>query len=66
MIIEIDTETLFPDGLSDEAINAINAVLLEIAIQWKNKHYHQLNRYYKGQQIDLFDPREPWNRRKTG
>ena len=66
MIIDIDTETLFPDGLSDEAINAINEVLLEIAIQWENKHYNQLKRFYKGQQIDLFDPKQPWNRRKSG
>ena len=64
MIIDIDTETLFPERLSDEAINAINDVLLEIAMQWESKHYHQLKRYCKGQQVDLFDPRQPWNRRK--
>ena len=66
MIIDIDTDTLFPDGLSDEAINAINQVLLEIAMQWENKHFPQLKRYHKGQQVDLFDPKEPWNRRKLG
>jgi len=33
MIIDIDSETLFPEGLSDEAVSAINDVLHEIAIK---------------------------------
>lgn len=63
MIIDIDIETLFPDGLSDEAISAIADVLYEIAMQWENKHYHQLKRFDKARQVDLFDPLEPYRRR---
>jgi hypothetical protein len=63
MIIDIDIETLFPEGLSDEAVSAINDVLYEIVMQWESKHYHQLKRFHKAQQIDLFAPLTPWNRR---
>jgi hypothetical protein len=49
MIIDIDIETLFPEGLSDEAVSAINDVLSEIAMQWQSKHYHQLKRFHDQQ-----------------
>jgi c-di-AMP phosphodiesterase-like protein len=62
MIIDIDSETLFPEGLSDEAISAINHVLAEIAMQWESKHYHQLKRFRQQQQIDFCDPLKPWRR----
>lgn len=65
MIIDIDSETLFPDGLSDEAISAINDVLAEIAMQWESQHYHQLKRFRKQQQIDLCDPLKPWCRKNS-
>ena len=67
MIIDIDIETLFPEGLSDEAISAISAisdVLAEIAMQWESKHYHQLKRFREQQQIDFCDPLKPWCRKK--
>jgi hypothetical protein len=63
MIIDIDSETLFPDGLSDEAISAINDVLAEIAMQWESQHYDQLKRFREQQQIDLCDPLKPWCRK---
>ena len=63
MIIEIDIETLFPEGLSDEAISAISDVLSEIAMQWQSKHYQQLKRFQKQQEIDFCDPLEPWRRK---
>ena len=59
MIIDIDSETLFPEGLSDEAISAINDVLSEIAMQWESKHYQQLKRFQKQQEINLCDPLQP-------
>ncbi len=65
MIIDIDSETLFPDGLSDEAISAINDVLAEIAMQWESQHYHQLKRFRKQQQIDLCHPLKPWCRKNS-
>ena len=65
MIIDIDSETLFPDGLSDEAISAINDVLAEIAMQWESQHYHQLKRFREQQKIDLCDPLKPWCRKKS-
>ena len=52
----IDIETLFPEGLSDEAISAISDVLTEIAMQWESKHYHQLKQFHDQQQIDFCDP----------
>jgi hypothetical protein len=64
MIIDIDSETLFPEGLSDEAISAISDVLSEIALQWESKHYHQLKRFHVQQQIDFCDPLKPWCRKK--
>ena len=66
MIIDIDIETLFPEGLSDETISAMTDVLYEFVMQWESQHYHQLKRFHQAQQIDLFDPRQPWNRRKSG
>ncbi len=63
MIIDIDSETLFPEGLSDEAISAINDVLAEIAMQWESQHYHQLKRFREQQQINFYDPVKPWYRK---
>jgi hypothetical protein len=63
MIIDIDIETLFPEGLSNEAVSAINDVLAEIAMQWESKHYHQLKRFHELQQIDFCDPLKPWCRK---
>ena len=63
MIIDIDIETLFPEGLSDEAISAINDVLSEIAMQRESKHYHQLKRFQKQQEINFCDPLQPWRRK---
>ena len=62
MTIDIDIETLFPEGLSDEAISAISDVLAEIAMQWESKH--QLKRFREQQQIDFCDPLKPWCRKK--
>ena len=64
MSIDIDIEMLFPEGLSDEAVSAINDVLAEIAMQWESKHYHQLKRFREQQQIDFCDPLKPWYRKK--
>jgi hypothetical protein len=59
MIIGIDIETLFPEGLSDEALSAINDALHDIAMQWESKHYHQLKRFKKQQEINFCDLLQP-------
>lgn len=63
MIIDIDIETLFPEGLSDEAISAIDNVLYEIVMQWESKHYQQLKRFRDQEQIEFCDPVQPWRRK---
>lgn len=65
MIIDIDIETLFPEGLSDEAISAVSDVLAEIAMQWESNHYNQLKRFRKQQQVDFCDPLQPWRRKNS-
>ena len=65
MIIDIDSETLCPEGLSDQAISAINDVLYEIVMQWESKHYQQLKRFHEQQQIDFCNPLKPWCRKNT-
>ena len=59
MIIDIDIETLFPEGLSDEAISAIKDVLHEIAMQWESKHYHQLKRFRSNKRLTSVIPYNP-------
>ena len=63
MIIQIDTNTLFPDGLSDEAASAIADVLFDIATQWENAHYYQIRQHHKPQQTDLFESLQPWRKK---
>lgn len=66
MMIEIDTETLFPDGLSDEVVSAISAVLYEVASQWENAHYYQLREFDRQQRIRSCDPLQPWRKKNPG
>lgn len=63
MKIEIDSDTLFPEGLSDEAVSAIHEVFAEIARHWENQHFHQLKRFHAQQQRDCCDPLKPWRRK---
>ncbi len=55
MILNIDMESLFPEGLSDETVSAIADVLMELALQWESKNYTQISRYRKQQEIDFSD-----------
>ncbi len=55
MILNIDIESLFPEGLSDETVSAIADVLMELALQWESKNYTQISRYRKQQEIDFSD-----------
>lgn len=65
MSIDSDTDALFPEGLSDEAVSAINEVLAEIARQWESQHFHQLKRFHAQQQRDYCDPLKPWRRKNV-
>jgi hypothetical protein len=56
MILDIDIESLFTEGLSDESVSAIADVLMEIALQWESKNYTQISRYRKKQEIEFSDP----------
>lgn len=56
MILGLDIESLFPEGLSDETVSAIADVLMELALQWENKNYTQIIRYRKQQEIEFSDP----------
>lgn len=55
MIFDLDIESLFPEGLSDETVSAIADVLMELALQWESKNYTQISRYRKQQEIDFSD-----------
>jgi hypothetical protein len=62
--MNIDLETLFPEGLSDETVSAIAELLNNLAMQWESRYFHRIRGYQAKQQTDLFDPEQPW-RRKT-
>jgi hypothetical protein len=62
--MNIDLETLFPEGLSDETVSAIAELLNDLAMQWESRYFHRIRGYQAKQQTDLFDPEQPW-RRKT-
>jgi len=66
MIIDIDIETLFPEGISDEAASTISTVLYEVARQWESTHYYQLKRFHHQQQLDSCDPLQPWRKKNPG
>lgn len=61
MIINLDA--MFPDGLSDEAVCAVAEMLNELANHWESHYFHRIRAYQAQQQLDLFDPEEPWRRR---
>jgi len=59
----IDFESLFPEGLSDETVSAVAALLNDSAQQWENHYFHRIRGNQTRQQADLFDPEQPWRRR---
>jgi hypothetical protein len=63
--MNLDIETLFPDGLSDETISAISEVLNEIALQWESSHFDRIRRHHSQHQDDLFEQEQPWKKRPT-
>lgn len=61
--MNLDLDTLFPDGLSDEAVMAISELLYDLAMQWESHYSQRIRAYHERQQLDLFDPEQPWRRK---
>ena len=61
MILDLDSR--FPEGISDETVSAIAELLNDLAQQWESRYFHRIRGYQARQQIDLFDPKEPWRRK---
>jgi len=51
--------SLFPDGLSDEAAVALCDFLFQLATACESHYLVQLRRHYDRQR-NLYDPEEPW------
>ena len=60
--MNIDFDSLFPEGISDETVSAIAELLNDLAQQWESRYFHRIREYQARQQTDLFDPEEPWRR----
>lgn len=58
--MNLDLETLFPEGLSDDTVCAVAELLNELANQWESRYFHRIRAYQARQQRDLFDAEEPW------
>jgi hypothetical protein len=56
-------EELFPADLPDPAAVALSQFLHDLAAAGESHYYHQLTRYHRTRQLDLFDPERPWLRR---
>jgi len=61
--MNLDLDTLFPEGLSDETVYAIAEVLNELANQWESRYFQRIRRFQAKQQLDLFNAEEPWRRK---
>jgi hypothetical protein len=57
--MNIDFDTLFPDGITDETAAAIGDLLHEFLFAWEGTYFAQLRRH-PTRQLDLFDPEAPW------
>ena len=62
--MNLDLETRLLENLSDEAAFTLCEFLNELAQAFESRYYHQLLRYQSAKQSDLFDPDQPWIRRK--
>ncbi len=58
--MNVDFDTLFPDGISDETAAAIRDLLNEILFAWESTYLVHLQRHHRARQRKLYDPEEPW------
>lgn len=63
--MNLDLDALFPEGLSDETITAVAEVFNDLAMQWERGYFHRIRAYQAQQQLNLFDPEQPWQRNVT-
>ena len=63
--MNINTDELFPDGLSNKTASVISELLNDIAMQWDSAYYLQIRDYQKQLEADLYeyDPQQPWIRK---
>jgi hypothetical protein len=57
--MNIDFDTLFPDGIADETAAAIRDLLEEFLFAWEGTYFVHLQRHHANH-LELFDPEAPW------
>ena len=57
--MSIDTEPLFPEGITDEMASVLSTFLHDLADACENRYFAQLRRHHESQRT-LFDPEHPW------
>jgi len=57
--MNINFDTVFPDGISDDTAEAIRDLLNELLFAWEGTYFAHLRRHH-ARQLDLFDPEAPW------
>ena len=57
--MNIDFDTLFPDGISDDTAEAIRDLLNEFLFAWEATYFVHLQRHH-ARQLELHDPNAPW------
>jgi hypothetical protein len=55
----IDIESLFPDGISDEAAAIVSNFLWQLTSDWDRRYFVQLTRYNDSRRPPC-DPEQPW------
>ncbi len=61
--MNLDLDTLFPEGLSDETVFAVAELLNHLANQWESRNFHRIRAHQARAQLDLFELEEPWRRK---
>lgn len=52
-------DPLFPKGISDEAASVLCEFLQDLALACDSHYFVQLRNYHS-QQMNLYDPEQPW------
>lgn len=57
--MNIDLDTLFPDGISDEAAAVVSDLLWQLISAWETRFFIPLCRYHDSRRPPC-DPHQPW------
>ena len=57
--MNVDLESLFPDGISDEAAKVVSDFLWQLISDWDGRYFLQLSRYHDSRRPPC-DPERPW------